>query len=61
MNSRWNDNSIKFAMALVLTHSDCRIKNRVFGPTPGRLRVKLGQTKSKLLKISNKLEFEVKL
>ena len=58
MNSRWNENSIIFTMALVSTRSGSRIKIRVFGPTRDWLHVKLGQS---LLKISEKLRFEVKL
>jgi len=48
-------------MALVSTRSDKWIKIRVFRLTLGRLQVKLGQTQSKLLKISEKLGFDVKL
>ena len=60
MNSHWNESWIIFAMALVSTRFDSWIRVRVFGSTRDQLWVKLGQTQSKLLKISEKLRFEVK-
>ena len=61
MNSFWNESLIIFAMELVSTCSDNRIKIRVFGPISDRLWVKLNQTWPKLLKISEKLGFGAKL
>ena len=40
----WNVNLKIFAMALVLTCFDSRVKIKVFGPTRDRLWIKLGQS-----------------
>jgi len=58
MSSRWNKNLIIFAMTLDSTHSDSRIKIRVFG---AQQESTSSQTWSKLPKISKKLGFDVKL
>ena len=52
MNSHWNDNLIIFAMALVSTCFDHRIKIRISG---SHRESTIGQTWSKLLKISEEL------
>ena len=53
MNSRWNENLIIFAMALVSTHSVSRIKIRAFGSTRDQLRIKLGKSCQKSPKSSS--------
>ena len=58
MNSHWNENLIIFAMALVSTCFDDRIKIKVFG---AHQELTPGQTWSKLPKIFKKLKFDVKL
>jgi len=61
MNSIWTENLIIFAMMLVSTRSDGRIKIRVSRPIGNQLRVKLSQTWSKLPKTFEKLGLDVKL
>ena len=57
MNSHWNENLIIFAMALVSTCFDDRIKIKVFG---AHQELTPGQTWSKLIKIFEEPEFDIK-
>ena len=57
MNSRWNENFIIFTMELVSTCFDDRIKIKA---SRAHEESTLGQTWSKLLKISEKLGFDIK-
>ena len=57
MSSCWNDNLIIFAVTLVSTHFNRHIKIWVFG---AHQESSLGQTWSKLLKISEEIRFDIK-
>ena len=58
MNSRWTENLIIFAMALVSTRFDNQIKIRV---SRACRELTLGQTWSKLPNISEELGFDIKI